>query len=218
MAITIESIQIGPPMQLGSPDAADPFDGIWTTGIYKAPVSGPVFVRTTGLEGDRQADLEAHGGADKAVCVYAGDHYAEWQRTPELASIGPGGFGENFTVRGITEEDACIGDLFRAGDLMVQISQPRQPCWKLARKWRIRDFADRVIRAGRTGWYFRVLAEAQVSAGAELVLVERPFPDWTIEASNRVMHGRPRDRAAAAELASVPPLSASWRVTLTARI
>lgn len=214
MVITLDSIQIGVPKQFGSPEAVDPFDRLWTTGIYKAPVSGLVLVRSTGLEGDGQADIEAHGGADKAVCVYPGDHYAEWRRTPELAAMGPGAFGENFTVRGITEEDACIGDRFRAGDLMLQISQPRQPCWKLARKWGIRDFADRVIRAGRTGWYFRVLAEAPVSAGAELMLVDRPFPQWTVREANRVMHRRPRVRADAADLASVPLLSESWRATL----
>jgi MOSC domain-containing protein YiiM len=215
--ITLESIQVGAPRALGLPGAPDPFDQPWTTGIFKTPVAGPVFAGVTGLAGDAQADLEVHGGPDKAVCAYCADHYDTWRQTPELAAMGPGAFGENFTLRGASEPIVCVGDVYRAGELVLQVSQPRQPCWKLARKWRMRDLTDRVVKSGRTGWYFRVLHAGHVAAGAELMLEDRPFPEWTIQAANAVMHTRPFDRAASAALAAVPVISASWRTTLGKR-
>jgi MOSC domain-containing protein YiiM len=126
-----------------------------------------------------------------------------------------GAFGENFTVRGVTEADVCIGDVFAVGGVLVQVSQPRQPCWKLARRWRVKDLAARVQATGRTGWYFRVLEEGEVTPGLRLVLRERPWPQWTVARANEIMHERRDDRAAA--LAACPSLSANWRETLHTR-
>jgi MOSC domain-containing protein YiiM len=211
------SIQVGQPRQLGVDGSPDPFETPWTTGIFKLPVADAVYVGASGIEGDGQADLSVHGGPDKAVCVYCGDHYQDWTRSPGLSAMGPGAFGENFTLEGVSESAVCIGDIWTAGEVRLQVSQPRQPCWKLARKWRIRDFADRVIKADRTGWYFRVLQAGWLAAGARLALQERTTPEWSVSAANRVMHGRPFDRAASAALARVPTLSASWRATLSKR-
>lgn len=97
------------------------------------------------------------------------------------------------------------------GESLVQVSQPRQPCWKLARRWSVKDLALQVQQTGRTGWYFRVLREGTVQAGDALALVERPEPAWTVSRSNEVMHHRKADFALAAELAAVPVLSASWQ-------
>jgi MOSC domain-containing protein YiiM len=213
----IVSVQVGVPREMGREDAPEVFDRLWTSGIFKTPVSGPVFVGVEHIAGDQQADLTVHGGRDKAVCVYSADHYPGWAGTlwPEVGAFGA--FGENLSVAGVTEDDVCIGDIWAAGDLRLQVSQPRQPCWKLARKWRMPDLTDQVIRTGRTGWYFRVLREGEVAAGAALALVDRPAPEWTISAANQVMHGRPRNNAAAASLAVVPALSDAWRVTLAKR-
>lgn len=213
----IMSIQVGPPQALGSDQAADQFDRPWVTGIFKHPVSGPIAVGRINLDGDRQADLVNHGGPDKAICAYSADHYDHWRRALDISPFVHGAFGENFTIRRLTEEDVCIGDVYAIGNVRVQVSQPRQPCWKLARKWRIKDLAERVIASGRTGWYFRVLDEGTVAPGLPLRRLERPHPEWSITAANLVMHGRPIDRLASARLAGVPLLSASWKATLTAR-
>ena len=214
----VVSVQVGRQRSLGREDAAEVFDRAWTTGIFKTPVAGPVGVGLEHLAGDEQADLTVHGGRDKAVCVYSADHYPAWAGIlwPEVGAFGA--FGENLSVAGVTEGDICIGDVWETGGLRLQVTQPRQPCWKLARKWRIHDLTDQVVLTGRTGWYFRVLAEGEVAAGATLLLTDRPSPEWTITAANHVMHGRPRDNAAAAVLATVPALSASWRATLGKRI
>lgn len=208
------SIQVGTPRTLGAEGSSA--DRPWTTGFIKLAVAGPVWLGRTNLAGDGQADLVNHGGPDKAVCVYPAAHYPPWRADLALP-LEYGAFGENVTVGGLTEVDVCIGDVWAVGAAVVQVSQPRQPCWKLARRWAVKDLAIRVQQTGRTGWYFRAVREGAVEAGVPLTLIERPQPDWTVGRANEVMHHRKTDFALAAELAEVPALSASWRATLRNR-
>jgi MOSC domain-containing protein YiiM len=218
MHAALVSVQVGSARALGSDEAVDPFDQPWTTGIFKTPVSGPVFVGERGVAGDTQVDPVNHGGPDKAVCVYSADHYEWWRARLGIVPFDYGAFGENVTIHGVTEDDLCVGDVWSMGGTLVQVSQPRQPCWKLARKWRVRDLVDQVVKSGRTGWYFRVLREGSVQAGDAVALVERSFPEWTVTAANNVMHHRAGGRLAAATLAGVDALSESWQATLEHRI
>ena len=193
-------------------------DRPWTTGFFKEPVHGPLLLGMKNLEGDGQADLVHHGGPDKAVLAYSAEHYPDWWQSMNNPSLPFGAFGENFTVAGLTEADVCIGDTWQVGDeAVVQVSQPRQPCWKLARRWRMKTLAWDVQQTGRTGWYFRVLTEGRVARGMCLVLVERPHCDWTIERANRIMHMDKSNIAAALELAAIPLLAENWRSTLIRR-
>lgn len=214
--LEIVGLQVGMPRTHGHVDAATPMDKEWTSGFYKEPAEGPLWVTRTGIIGDGQADLVHHGGPDKAVNVYPGDHYADWSSELGL-ELPAAAFGENLTTRGLTEEAVCVGDVFGLGDLRLQITQPRQPCWKLARRWRIRDLAARVERSGRTGWYFRVLTEGSIESGTLLDLIDRPHPDWSITAANEVMHQQKGGPERALELAEIPALSASWKASLTRR-
>lgn len=217
VSATVVSLQVGQPRTVGSSEGTNPLDQVWTTGFFKEPRSELVWLGRTNLEGDGQADLENHGGPEKAVNVYPAEHYPYWAHAIGLANLQPGGFGENFTIEGLLESDVCIGDIFEIGESLVQLSQPRQPCWKLARRWRIKDLAVRVQETGRTGWYFRVLREGYVQAGTKLVLVERRHPNWTVSAANEVMHHRMDDRQAAQTLADCTDLSSRWREKLKRR-
>ena len=210
------SIQVGMPRTIGVAGAPDPMDREWTSGFVKSPVSSAVDLTLTGLVGDGQADLKNHGGPDKAINAYPADHYPTWREELEI-DCPPGGFGENFTTLGALEADVCIGDIFRVGGVVVQITQPRKPCWKLARHWRIKELAVRVEQTGRTGWYLRVLETGKVAAPAEFELVERPYPQWTVAEANAIMHHRNDDWEAAAALASCSALSASWQISLRNR-
>lgn len=215
---TVLSIQVGMPLTLGQRDAADPMDQPWTTGFFKVPMAGPVRLGSLNLDGDGQADLQNHGGPEKAVNVYPSEHYAYWEQNLGLTNLSFGAFGENFSTQGIVESDVCIGDVFEIGEALVQVSQPRQPCWKLARRWRMKDLAIRVQDTGRTGWYFRVIREGLVQAGTTLRLLERPFPEWTVATANTVMHHQTEDREAARLLQACPLLSDRWRATLSKRV
>ena len=202
------SIQVGLPRQLGTEDAADPMERPWTTGFFKERITGSVYLGKTNLVGDGQADLNLHGGVEKAVLAYAATHYPKWQQELHLLDFPYGAFGENFTVAHQSEEDVCIGDIYRIGEAQVQVSQPREPCWKLARRWRMKDLPKRAIANGRLGWYFRVLTEGVVESGLPLMLVDRPLPEWSVARVNNAFY---RYRQDSSELASCPLLSASWR-------
>jgi len=155
----------------------------WESGIFKTPVNGAVWLGQTNLAGDGQADLSVHGGPDKAVLAYSADHYPFWKTM--LPNMEYGAFGENFTISGLNEDTVYFNDIYAIGEAQIQVSQPRQPCWKLARKLQTKDIAARVIETGFSGWYFRVLVEGHVQAGQPLELVERPNPEWTISRVNR---------------------------------
>lgn len=212
------SVQVGVPRTVGRADATDPMDQVWTTGFFKEPVAGSVRLRRANLAGDGQADLQNHGGPEKAVNVYPAEHYPYWEQVLGLAKLSPGAFGENFTIEGLLETEVCVGDVFEIGDVLVQLSQPRQPCWKLARRWRVKDLALKVQETGRTGWYFRVLQEGHVQAGARLRLIDRPHPEWTVTAANDVMHHCTHDVEATRLLAACPALSVRWRGSLARRV
>lgn len=188
----------------------------WLTGFGKQKVTGPIRLRSRNLDGDGQADLKHHGGPDKAVCVYSIEHYPAWRDELQL-DLMPGAFGENLTIVKLNESCVCIGDTWAVGDAVLQVSQPRQPCWKLSRWWGIDGLSVRVQQTGRTGWYLRVLTEGTIEAGMTIQLVERFHPEWTIEAANLIMH-RDRENIRAAEsLANLPQLSDSWRKTFSLR-
>ncbi len=146
--------------------------------IDKQPVDHAQLGRL-GFAGDEQGDPRHHGGPDKAVHAYPLAHYPLWQaELPASAPhFRPGGFGENLVVGGIDESGICLGDHWRIGDCLLQVSQGRQPCWKLNLRFDQPDMARRVQSSGRTGWYFRVLEEGQIQPGLRAELVARPLGD-----------------------------------------
>jgi MOSC domain-containing protein YiiM len=175
----------------------------------------------TGFEGDYQADLKHHGGAEKAVHHYARDHFETWAREyPVLIESlrFPGAFGENFSTWGMTEADVCVGDVYRIGEALIQVSQGRQPCWKLGVRFGFKRMPLLVQNTGRTGWYYRVLETGLVQAGQELQLVERPHDGWTIARLARVLYHQTLDYAELTEMAALEHLAQGWRLTAQKRI
>ena len=206
----LHSIQAGEPRSYGVEGAVDTHDKPWTTGFFKAPIEGPVFVGTTNLVGDGQADLKNHGGVDKAVLAYSAGHYPKWREELRLPDMPCGAFGENLTITGLSEESVCIGDIFRIGEVIFEVSQPRQPCWKLARRWRMHELTGLVVRNGRSGWYLRVMEQGWIDTQMPVTLLERPNPAWSIARANEIMYHRRTDVRLTLELADVPGLANSW--------
>ncbi len=150
------------------------------TSIFKAPVSGRVRVTMLNLEGDRQSDLSVHGGPEKAVYAYPGEHYAFWrEKLPEM-ELSWGAFGENFTTEGMLESAVCIGDRFRVGSAEFVVTQPRMPCFKLGIRFGRADMVKRFLRSGCTGFYLAVLLEGEVAVGESLELISRIEPAVTV--------------------------------------
>ncbi len=188
-----------------------------STGIYKNPVDGPLYLSKTQLTGDGQADLKYHGGVEKAVCVYSYEHYPYWEK--ELARpLAFGAFGENLTVTGMLEADVCIGDTFQWGEAVVQVSQPRQPCHKLAKKYDLIDMPVRVQNSGFTGFYLRVLTEGTVAKTDQIKLLQRHPQQVTLTYANQIMHHDKHDREGLERLLAVAELSSSWRNTFEKRL
>ncbi|WP_305093527.1 MOSC domain-containing protein [Prescottella sp. R16] len=190
-----------------------------TSGIYKRPVDGPLWLSETGFVGDEQADLRHHGGPEKAVHHYPADHLPFWRGELPGAELGPGAFGENISTTGVTEADVCIGDTFTVGTATVQVSQGRQPCWKLDRRFETRGVSRRMQAVRNTGWYYRVLQPGHVQCGDRLVLIDRPEPEWPVARVLQLLFDR--RTGAADEWAAVSglgTLSPSWRETFAARV
>lgn len=204
------SIQVGMPKSYGFENAVDTHDKPWTTGFFKTPIQGPVRADKMHLAGDGQADLINHGGTDKAVLAYSAGHYPKWREELRIPDMPYGAFGENLTIDGLSEESVCIGDIFHMGSATFEVSQPRQPCWKLARRWRMHELLGLVVRNGRSGWYLRVLEQGLIEAGMPVVLIERPNPAWPVARANKILHHFRTDLPLTLELAAVPGLANSW--------
>ncbi len=189
-----------------------PWPGRAPSAIRKALCVGQQRLTPTGLQSDAQADLEAHGGTEKALHHYPAEHYANWRaQLGENARFAPGGFGENISTAGMTEEQISIGDIFAVGSARVQVSQGRQPCWKLAAHTGEDRVAYLMRKTLRTGWYLRVLEEGHVSTGDKITLIERAPEARTVQEVTRALFDPRLEPGEAAALAGIETLSARWR-------
>lgn len=183
------------------------------SGIGKACVDRLLALGPLGLAGDAQGDTKHHGGPEKALHHYALDHYRDWEaEIGTRAVLGTaGGFGENLSTLGLTEDDVAVGDVFALGSAIIEVSQGRQPCWKLNERFAQPDMALRVQASGRTGWYYRVLQSGEVSPDSRLQRIDRAVPAWTISRIWQVFYVDTLNRAELELLAELPQLAEGWR-------
>jgi len=181
------------------------------TSIFKSPVSGRIRVAQLNLEGDQQSDLSVHGGIDKAVYAYPSEHYVFWRQELPGIDLPWGAFGENFTTAGLLEQTVHIGDRFRVGSAEFVVTQPRMPCFKLGIRFDRRDIVKQFLQRGRSGFYFAVLKEGEVTAGNSIELLKADEGGVTV-ADVVSLYGR--DAANQELLRRVSDLSSlpeSWR-------
>jgi MOSC domain-containing protein YiiM len=182
------------------------------TGIFKSEIVMPAWVGNEGLTGDAQADRHVHGGPDKALHQYPVAHYARLAAAfPEARELlVPGSIGENLSVPGWDESNICIGDVFRLGDAVIQVSQPRSPCWKIDHRYGVEGMAKFIDDEGITGWYFRVLEEGSVESGCSFELIDRMSPEVTIKELLNIWHQHRPNPKQLAQLATTPGLTENW--------
>lgn len=180
------------------------------TAIFKQPVEGPVAVRLTNLDGDRQADLSVHGGRDKAIYVYPQEHYPSWASELGRDQLEASQFGENLTVAGAVESGVTIGDVYRVGSARVVVAQPRVPCFKLGIRLKDPNFPNVFLRSGRVGYYLRVLEEGQLQRGDRFELLERPPHGITVDDLWRAVFAERDAGTARRALELLPHIDAGW--------
>lgn len=182
-----------------------------STGIFKEPVAGRVAVRRLNLDGDRQADLSVHGGPDKAVYAYPAEYYQFWrEQFPDMV-LPWGMFGENLTVEGLVDSAVCIGDRYRVGSALLEVKQPRLPCYKLALKFQRDDILKRFLASEFTGFYFAVLEEGEVAAGDAITLVRRDESGIAVADITRLYAREKNNVELLRRVVSVQALPESWR-------
>lgn len=186
--------------------------------IAKLQVEGELTLTELGLAGDEQAETIYHGGADRALCHYPREHYAYWAQTlPEQAALFyPPAFGENLSTEGLTERNVFIGDIFRWGNTLIQVTQPRSPCFKLNHHFNTPNMSSQMQTCGRVGWLYRVIAAGKVAADAPLELVSRTSEVSVHDAAAIAWH-MPFDDEQYRRLLSATGLSASWTKTMQMR-
>ncbi len=186
-----------------------------SSGIGKTILSGRVKIGALGIEGDEQADKRHHGGSDKALHHYPADHYARWASAavdhPLLGA--PGAFGENISTFGLIEDQVCIGDRWRCGTALLEISQGREPCWKQADRMQWTTLPKMMVNERRSGWYYRVIEAGVAEAGEMITLIERPLPEWTVKRVFGLLIGGDwkREPEALPQLAALDLLFEGWR-------
>jgi MOSC domain-containing protein YiiM len=199
------SVQTGRAAPLG-PDAVP-------SAFVKTARQGPVAVMRLGLDGDEQADLSAHGGPEKAVYAYAAQHFPQWaQQFPDLAAHFTGGaMGENLTVSGLEESAICVGDVHQAGSALLQVCQPRQPCFKFALRHNNKFLPKAMVKNGFAGWYYRVLREGELQAGDALTLHARPNPDFPFTRLIQIVYHGKATKDEIRRMAELEGLASQWR-------
>lgn len=191
------------------------------SGIHKSVTTEEIHVQMDRLVGDEQGDTRRHGGPEKVIHHYPYEHYTTWrQECPQIEAqhFVLGAFGENISTTGMTEKNVCIGDVFRLGSSTIQVSQGRQPCWKLNIRFAHSSMAKRVQESRRTGWYYRVLEEGTFQAGDTLERIEQPNPHWPISRVLDILYDKRLDPLELRALSELRELTDSWRTLAERRI
>ena len=185
-------------MKVVSINVGTPREVLWKgmtirTAIFKEPVDGPVMINKLNLAGDGQADLTVHGGEEKAVYAYPSEHYEYWRQQLPDVSFSWGMFGENFTTEGLSEDELGVGDRLSIGSAVLQVTQPRVPCYKLALRFDRDEMIKRFLMSGRSGFYFSVVEPGRVIAGQEIEILSRDPHRVTVADISRLYLGQTRD-------------------------
>ncbi|WP_263144451.1 MOSC domain-containing protein [Pseudomonas sp. RIT-PI-AD] len=207
--VQVQGVFIGKAEELG---------GGLCSAMDKRRVEHRLWLWPQGLGGDEQGDPRFHGGPERALHHYPAEHYAYWRRRyPQVAWDAPA-FGENLSTLGLTEDHVCIGDLFRWGGALLQVSQPRSPCYRLNRHWTLLDLPREVQDAGRCGWFYRVIKPGFVSYAEPFELVQRSYPGLSVAQALRHYYHYPLERVGLQQLRDCAALSTRWRETAKRRL
>jgi MOSC domain-containing protein YiiM len=190
----------------------------FSSAIFKAPVEGRLAVTPKGIDGDQQADRKHHGGRDKAMLVYAHEYYDQWSTLLNRTDLRPGMFGENLTVSGLTDDQVRLGDTLQIGETVVQVSQPRTPCYKLSARLNDSTVLKPYVERGMVGFYVRVLKTGTVGAGDAIAVLQRAEPSMTVRELSNLYHLQRDNVEGIRQAVQIESLADAWREPLLKRL
>ena len=214
----IISVQIGKVVTSGDKDGKDFLKKEYTTASIKNPIDTKVSVTKLSIIGDSVADTIHHGGVDKAVFANSINNYDTWKKFLNKENLPYGALGENLTFDTLDESTVCIGDIHKIGTVTMQVSQPRQPCWKISRRWEHNDFSKEIYNSGKTGWYYRILKEGNFQTGDSVKLVSRLDKRLTIFEANETMRDPISYPNRVEYLLNLDLLAAAWLSSLQKKL
>ncbi|WP_310442435.1 MOSC domain-containing protein [Sulfurimonas sp.] len=218
MSNKIVSIQIGKINSYGDKNSKEFLDKYWESAFFKEVTDGKIWVGKTGLAGDEVADKVHHGGLEKAVFANSYENYGEWAEFLALDTIPFGALAENLTISELHESSVCLGDIHKIGSALLQVSQPRKPCWKIAKRWSNKKFTNEIYKTGLTGWYYRVLQEGFVEAGNEVSVVSQDESKISILDANMAFANPIKYRDILEKIVTIGAIAPSYKISVTNRI
>lgn len=212
------SIQVGRIKSYGDKESKEFLEKEWESASVKEAVNGKVWVGKTGLSGDEVADKLHHGGVEKAVFANSYENYKEWCEFLGLDSIPFGALAENLTISGLHESSVCLGDIHKIGSVVLQVSQPRKPCWKIAKRWNNKKFTNEIYTTGLTGWYYRVLEEGFLETGDEVTVVSQDESNVSILDANMAFANPIKYRDILEKILTISSIAPSYKASVEKRI
>lgn len=218
MSIKLISTQVGRVKSYGDKQSKEFLEKYWESASVKEVANGKIFVGKTGLVGDEVADKIHHGGEEKAVFANSYENYGEWAKFLGLDTIPFGALAENLTISGLHESNVSLGDIHKIGSALLQVSQPRKPCWKIAARWSNKKFTNEIYTTGLTGWYYRVVEEGFVKAGDEVNVVSQDESKVSILDANMAFANPIKYRDILEKIANISSIALSYKISVTNRI
>lgn len=218
MKNSVVSIQIGKVTAYGDKESSEFLQKYWESASFKEVVKSKVFVSKYGIVGDEVADKVHHGGLEKAVFANSYENYKEWAEFLQVDKLPFGALAENLTISGLHESSVYLGDTHKIGSTLLQVSQARKPCFKIAKRWNNKKFTNEIYTTGLTGWYYRVLKEGEIIAGDEVVLQSRDENQVSILDANMAFANPIQHRDILEKILSIDSIAPNYRSSIEKRI
>ncbi|MDD3476067.1 MAG: MOSC domain-containing protein [Sulfurimonas sp.] len=218
MKNSVISIQAGKVKSYGDKESSEFLDKYWQSAFFKEIENSKIYVSKNGLAGDEVADKVHHGGLEKAVFANSYENYKEWAEFLGVESLPFGALGENLTITGLHESSVYLGDIHKIGTTLLQVSQPRKPCYKIAKRWGNKKFTNEIYITGLTGWYYRVLKEGEIISGDEVIVKGSDESRVSILEANMAFANPIKYRDILEKILSIDSIAPSYRSSIKMRI
>jgi len=218
MKKSVVSIQVGKVKAYGDKESSEFLDKYWESASFKEAVDSKVFVGKGGIVGDEVADKVHHGGLEKAVFANSYENYKEWAEFLHVEELPFGALAENLTITGLHESSVHLGDIHKIGSTIMQVSQPRKPCFKIAKRWNNKKFTNEIYITGLTGWYYRVLQEGEIISGDEVIVKESDASRVSILDANMAFANPIKYRDILEKILTIDSIAPNYRSSIEKRI